>query len=376
MYEQFRCSCAAVAFVVCALSCKREPAPAAVPATPATPTATTAPSPRAPTPSPTAPAPNNAGCEPVLYSAPPGSDIRDLSQTAAELVWREHRGVFAMRKPSGEARPVLETVNPRALAVDARYAYVGQRGAQGDGVYRVPLAGGTAEFMCAYGGMFNLVDDLVMAGDRLIMSRGMGEIVRIDTAPPYAQRVYSGRDQRRNTFQPMAASEHAVWFARPGNRRNPGGYARLDLETGAVTPIAPPVQTIAAQGGTVVVVRGEPGLRAALDFNAQHAAIHFANEVSGEVDATPWWQGSLVFGVTVSDGEVFFRTNVDRPATGMPSDGWLRGRVGATARSFKRCRANENLGRAPLGGVRDGDRLYQIVNSLATGHQIVAITAE
>lgn len=376
MYEQVRRSCAAVALVALALSCKREPAPASVPAAPATPTTSTAPSRPRRVQASDGSAPSAAGCEPVLYSAPPGSDIRDLSQTATELVWREYRGVFAMRKPSGDARPVLETVNPRALAVDARYAYVGHRGAQGDGVYRVPLAGGAAEFMGAYGGTFNLIDDLVMAGDHLIMSRGMGELVRIDKAPPYAQRVYSGRDQRRNTFQPMAASEHAVWFARPGNRRNPGGYARLDLETGAVAPIAPPVQTIAAQGGTVAVVRGEPGLRAALDFNAQHAAIHFANEVTGEVDATPWWQGALVFGVTVGDGEVFFRTNVDRPATGMPSDGWLRGRVGATARSFKRCRAGENLGRTPLGGVRDGDRIYQIVNSLSTGHQIVAITAE
>lgn len=358
-----------------ALSCKREPAPAAAPSPTRAPTTAPATPPPAPPTAAPAPAPA-AGCEPVIYSAPPGSDIRDLTQTSTELVWRESRGVFAMRKPTGAARAVLQTLNPHGLVVDERYAYVGHRGAQGDGLYRVPLSGGAAEFMCAYGGMFNILDDLEIAGDRIVMSRGMGELVRIDKAPPYAQRVFSGRDHRRNTFQPMSVSEHAVWFARPGSRREPVSFARLDLESGAVTPIAPPVQTIVARGNTVAVVRGEPGLRAALDFNAQHSAIHFADEVTGAVDATPWWQGSLVFGVTLGDGEVFFRTNVDRPATGLPSDGWLRGRVGASARSFRRCGAGQNVGRTPLGGVRDGDRIYQVVNSLATGHQIVAITAE
>jgi hypothetical protein len=126
-------------------------------------------------------------CDEVLYRAPAGNSMQNFTQTTAMLLWREQRGIVAWPKPNGPARVLLANDRVKALAADEQYLYFAQENGDRNGVFRVPIAGGEPERMAAIGGTFGLIDDLKSTSTHLIMSRGMGEFVRIAKSPPFAQ---------------------------------------------------------------------------------------------------------------------------------------------------------------------------------------------
>jgi len=239
--------------------------------------------------------------------------MQNFTQTTAMLLWREQRGIVAWPKPNGPALVLLANDRVKALAADEQYLYFAQENGDRNGVFRVPIAGGEPERMAAIGGTFGLIDDLKSTSTHLVMSRGMGELVRISKSPPFAQQVYSRRDQRRNGFGDWAVSEHAAWFGRPSRGLNDAGWVRLDIETGALTPLEGPIVRIYTSGTNALVVRGHNTLRLTTNPQEREQKLFVVNEGTGAVEATPWWTGEPGFGFAIDGPHVAFSTTVETP---------------------------------------------------------------
>lgn len=318
--------------------------------------------------------PSNA-CDTTIYEAPAGGEVRDLTQNSAMLIWREARGIMGYRKPSGPAQVLVALDRPRELVIDETHAYVALQGGAQNGLFRVSLAGGTPEFMAAPGGLFNTIDDLAINATHVIMSRNMGEIVRVAKTPPFATQVYSRRDQRRNAFGGWSVSDHAVWMEYAGRGLSGSTWARLDLESGAVAPINPPAVHVAAQGSTVFVIRGTRGLT--INAAEQRHEVFVANEATGAIEAQPWWRGSWGFGWAVDRGRLAFSTVLDAPANAMPTKGWLFGVAGqGPMQRFRACPPGTSLMRTPLDAIFDAQTIYARVSDNSNRHSIVRVTAQ
>lgn len=321
-----------------------------------------------------APMPSANPCDQQLYRAPPGDAMRDLTQTSTTLLWREHRGIIAWPKPSGPERVLIANDRVKAMTADEQYVYFAQETGDRSGVFRVPIAGGEPERMGAIGGMFGLIDELKSTSTHVIMSRGMGELVRIAKQAPFAQQVYSRRDQRRNGFGAWAVSEHAAWFGRPSRGLNDAGWVRLDFETGALTTIEGPIVGIFASATTAVVVRGNATLRVTTSAQEREQKIFVVNEATGAVEATPWWTGEPGFGFAVGAQRIAFNTILESPANAMPVRGWMHGAVGAgPLQRFITCPSGTSMMTTPLASLFDGDAVYVVVSDSSNRHSLSRI---
>ncbi len=316
-------------------------------------------------------------CDAPLYSAPANAELADLAQTSRMLVWRERRGVIAFDKPAGPARVLLALDAPRELAVDEQYAYVALQSGALNGLYRLPLAGGAPERMAVAGGVFNTIDDVLVTESHVIMSRNMGELVRIAKTPPFAAQAFARRDQRRNNFGQWAVSEHAAWFDRPGRGIGSGGWVRLDFATGSVATIAGPVVTVVASGASALLVRGSSSLRPADRPQPRAQQLFAIDEGTGAVSASPWWTGFAMFGFAIDRARVAFSTTLEAPDNQMPTTGWMSGAVGQSPPTrFRACPAGTSLMNTALGALFDGDSVYALVSDNNNAKRIVRITRQ
>lgn len=321
-----------------------------------------------------APPSDEEACDEELYRAPAGERVDDLTQTRSMLLWRESRGIMAWPKPSGPARVLLALERPRELAVDEQYAYVAMQGSPLHGLYRIPLSGGAPERMATAGGMLDMIDDVLVNATHVIMSRNMGEIVRVSKEPPFALQAYSRRDQRRDGFGAWAVSDHAVWFDRPGRGLGGRGWVRLDLERGAITVIAPPSLRVFASGASALLLRGTQGMT--VNPTAQRHELFVLDEGTGAVQPTAWWSGSWAFGFALDQGRVAFSTVLEAPANAPPTNGWLFGALGqAPPARFRACPRGASLTRTPLHALLDRSTIYAQVSDHNNQHAIVRVTA-
>ncbi|MFO0562813.1 MAG: hypothetical protein U0269_32640 [Polyangiales bacterium] len=313
-------------------------------------------------------------CDAVFYRAPAGDSIQSITQTTAMLLWRERRGILGWPKPNGPVRVLLANDRVKALTADEQYLYFAQENGERNGVFRVPIAGGEPERMAAIGGMFGLIDDLKSTSTHLIMSRGMGELVRISKSPPFAQQVYSRRDQRRNGFGDWAVSEHAAWFGRPSRGLNDAGWVRLDFETGALTAIEGPIARIYAEGTSALVVRGRAALRVTTDAREREQKLFVVNEATGAVEAAPWWTGEPGFGFAIDGPRVAFSTTVETPENAMPVLGWLHGTLGGPPpQRFVTCPRGTSMVRAALRSMFDGNSVFVQVADNNNQHMLMRV---
>jgi hypothetical protein len=300
-----------------------------------------------------APPSDEEACDEELYRAPAGERVDDLTQTRSMLLWRESRGIMAWPKPSGPARVLLALERPRELAVDEQYAYVAMQGSPLHGLYRIPLSGGAPERMATAGGMLDMIDDVLVNATHVIMSRNMGEIVRVSKEPPFALQAYSRRDQRRDGFGAWAVSDHAVWFDRPG--RGLGGR-------------------VFASGASALLLRGTQGMT--VNPTAQRHELFVLDEGTGAVQPTAWWSGSWAFGFALDQGRVAFSTVLEAPANAPPTNGWLFGALGqAPPARFRACPRGASLTRTPLHALLDRSTIYAQVSDHNNQHAIVRVTA-
>ncbi|MBL8682053.1 MAG: hypothetical protein JNK05_22995 [Myxococcales bacterium] len=314
-------------------------------------------------------------CDTTIYEVAPGGEVQDLTQTQTMLLWREPRGIMGYRKPAGPPTLLVALDRPREFVADENYAYVALQGRDRNGLFRVPLAGGTPEFMTAPGGVFNTIDDLAINATHVIMSRNMGEVVRVAKTPPFATQVYSRRNQRRNAFGGWAASDHALWMEYAGRGLSGSTWARLDLESGAVAPIDPPAIRVVAQGSTVFVVRGTRGLT--VNANEQRHEVFVANEATGVIEPRAWWSGTWGFGWAADNGKLAFSTIVEAPANAMPIKGWLYGVAGqGPMQRYRSCPPGTSMMRTPLDAIFDGQTIYARVSDNSNRHSIVRVTPQ
>jgi hypothetical protein len=322
-------------------------------------------------------------CEATLHTPADRSDIRDLTLTAQHLVWRENTRVMVWTRstgPSGPKRAVYSHPRLRAVTADDQYLYIGSD----DGISRLALDGsGTPERMLAPSrSIIATLDDLLSNGTDVIVSRDFGQLVRVSKQPPFASQVFSLPRQKRNVFARWTVSDHAVWFSKPGRGLGSGGWVRLDLTTGATVELSD-TSAVHANGPNVVLVRSlratppaahATGIEALAQLRPMSAQLYVVNELTGQIAASPWWEGPVAFGFAVGPSTVSFRTTVLPADGGLPTMGWLGGALsGASVTEVHRCPTGQGLFNTMLGAVDDGQRIYAVAHDLQHGHRIVTI---